>query len=513
MKRRIWWDCSYLYSHPEINTGIERVVRLLGEAIVRACAEPDVDFTFHPCISLDNGSVLELTAIPPHGQTVPESHGEPVELVPPDIFIVADSTWDKNILSTKAASWRAGVTTGVIQYDMVPITHPHTTTEQMVEAFRDWVNECATFADFFACISQTSADDTLRVLQQEYPWRAAPKGSIFTFPLSSFPSSSSLTRSDVQREKNRFLAVGTIEPRKRYDLILDAFSQLWEADFQGHLVIVGKAGWKTDSLVLRIRELQEQGVPLTWLDRANDDQLHEEYLRATSLIAASEHEGFGLPILEAISRGTPVLASDIPIFREVAGSRASYFVAGDATALAESLRNIHESASAMPGPADSTQLPTWDQSARIFIDSLRTFALPNHNLRKLYDRRVGSLITESSPSRLAYSPNPSSGHPTSYADTLLRARASLLALSKRRLAGYPLRLTNALLHSSSTRWHLFNVEKALDEYQAELSDLKSEIRFLETRLTSLIALEHEHSRAIVESIIASMEEDSRDTSR
>ena len=71
-----------------------------------------------------------------------------------------------------------------------------------------------------------------------------------------------------------------------------------------------------------------------WLGRVSDDELAEAFARAKAFVWPSLHEGFGLPPLEAQRLGTPVLASDIPINREILGDSARYFPATDAAALA-----------------------------------------------------------------------------------------------------------------------------------------------------------------------------------
>ena len=518
MKRRIWWDCSYLYAHPEINTGIERVTRHLGTAIAQLCSIPDSPYSFHPCVSVDTGTVLELASIPGHNSPTPEINSSPTTLYPPDIFVASDSTWDHHILANKAAPWRAGVTLGVIQYDVVPLTHPETTTEYMVATFRDWVGECATFADFYACISQTTTNELTRVLQQQYPWRQVTPADIFNFPLGTFlPDHRSMDRATPPKDTWNFLAVGTIEPRKRYDIILDTFNQLWRHKPDLLLTVVGKAGWKTDDVTERVRDLQRRGAPIVWLDQASDAELQAEYAKATALIAASDQEGFGLPVLEALSFGTPVIAADIPIFREVADTNALYFETNNPTSLANTLLALTNNTVQLPTPADTFIPPTWHDSASAFLTSLESCAIPKHYLRTIYDHRVAHLIKDS-PTPATSTARTADSEQTHRANARIAGALTALytLLSRRHLLGYPIRLANAILHSSSTRWHLFKVEQTMASQlstQASLTEaisaLREELSFLETRLTSLIALEHDHSRAVLESVLAMMDEPSR----
>lgn len=135
-------------------------------------------------------------------------------------------------------------------------------------------------------------------------------------------------------ERPSFLAVGTIEPRKGHAQVLDAFEQLWANDTDINLVFVGKEGWNVADLIGRLRQHPEGGRRLFWLNGASDEYLAKIYEATTCLIAASEGEGFGLPLIEAAQAGLPILARDIDVFREVAGANASYFIADRPGALA-----------------------------------------------------------------------------------------------------------------------------------------------------------------------------------
>ncbi|REJ73836.1 MAG: glycosyltransferase family 1 protein [Acidobacteria bacterium] len=124
------------------------------------------------------------------------------------------------------------------------------------------------------------------------------------------------------------LHVGTIEPRKNLGLLLD----VWEGAVGGsprgegsvalpRLVWCGGVGWKSDELLRRA----EAGVDAGWLVRpgyVDDATLRRLYVDALCLVMPSLYEGFGLPLVEAMVSGTPVLCSDIPVFREVAGEAA-----------------------------------------------------------------------------------------------------------------------------------------------------------------------------------------------
>jgi len=77
--------------------------------------------------------------------------------------------------------------------------------------------------------------------------------------------------------------------------------------------------------VRRLRGHPELGRRLLWLEGISDEFLQRVYQASTVLLAASEAEGFGLPLVEAARHGLPIIARDIPVFREIAGEHAFYF--------------------------------------------------------------------------------------------------------------------------------------------------------------------------------------------
>jgi len=88
---------------------------------------------------------------------------------------------------------------------------------------------------------------------------------------------------------------------------------------------VGKMGWKMDVFKVRLDTHPELNKRLFWLNGISDAYLEKVYGACRALIAASVAEGFGLPLIEAAQKGLPVLARDIPVFREVGGTGATYF--------------------------------------------------------------------------------------------------------------------------------------------------------------------------------------------
>lgn len=136
------------------------------------------------------------------------------------------------------------------------------------------------------------------------------------------------------------LSVGTIEPRKNGVGLIAAYERL-RADhgYDGRLLFVGGAGWQTEAFYQRLKESPARdGISL--LGRRPDDEV-AVLMRAADLFAfPSVYEGFGLPPLEAMACGAPVVAGDIPVLREVLGDAAQFAPPTDAEALAGAMARV-----------------------------------------------------------------------------------------------------------------------------------------------------------------------------
>lgn len=120
------------------------------------------------------------------------------------------------------------------------------------------------------------------------------------------------------------LSVGTLEPRKNHVTLIRAFSEFHRRNSDFTLVLAGRSGWMSEPIQQAIEEARNRGVPILQITNAKDHELRALYQRALCLVYPSWYEGFGLPVLEAMAAGTPVIASDIPVHREIASDAVLY---------------------------------------------------------------------------------------------------------------------------------------------------------------------------------------------
>ena len=293
-----------------------------------------------------------------------------------DVILLLDTTWEiQSVLRDLQRARKRGARLGLVVYDLIPQKHPEFVEHNFhVQSVRSW-RRLRTMADFMICISRSVRDDVRRfeaeLVQQGWPRQERPIGW-FTLgaeldaaadPGPCRPQLDEVLPPAGPREA--LLMVGSLSPRKNHHLALDALEQCWRRGSQQRLVIAGGIGWSCDDLVARLRNHPELGRRLFWFADLRDSELDLCYRRCRALLTPSLAEGFNLPIVEALSCGATVLASDLPVHREVGGRFAAYFPPTDATALASLIDQL-AATSHLPGvaPPEEFQWPGWDASCR-----------------------------------------------------------------------------------------------------------------------------------------------------
>jgi glycosyltransferase involved in cell wall biosynthesis len=324
------------------HTGIQRVVKSLVAELYKAqhgllqpLAVRLVGDTLVSCEAF----VASLTGGAPAG---PEA---PVTIQSGDrLFMLADSwrEFDRFAPIFREVQDKGGAVFTCV-YDLIPVLFPAVTWGDTPEVHERWLRSSALLCDGMIAISRTVADEVAEFIRERnVPHRAGLKIGWFHCGSDLPARRASIIRDSIKNAfgpaQRKFLAVGTIEPRKGYDVALAAFDRLWNSSFDARLVIFGRRGWYVEGVVAAITTHPEFGRRLFWFEDGNDAELDYAYGETDAVICASYAEGFGLPIAEAARRGRPVIASDIPVFREVGGEGAAYFRVDDADALAGAIQ-------------------------------------------------------------------------------------------------------------------------------------------------------------------------------
>ncbi|MBA2281414.1 MAG: glycosyltransferase family 4 protein [Acidimicrobiia bacterium] len=210
-----------------------------------------------------------------------------------------------------------------VVYDLAALDHPALHPARDVRQLRRYVEHLAR-ADAVMAISATTADRLVA--------SGVAPGRVHVAPIgrSPFP-----TAVDPPLAGRRYvLAVGAPVPRKGFDVLLRALARVDDPDLG--LALIGPPGPEDDALAelaaaLQLTDRVHRAGPVT------EAELAGWYQHALVLAAPSVDEGFGLPLVEALALGTPVVATDIAVFREVTGRHALLVPLGDVDALAAAL--------------------------------------------------------------------------------------------------------------------------------------------------------------------------------
>lgn len=178
-----------------------------------------------------------------------------------------------------------------------------------------------------------------------------------------------------------FLAVGNIKPHKNIRLLCRAFARIADT-CDARLLLVGEhTGFRVGEQSLEnITDICPGRIQFTGF--VPQEKLNAIMGKATALVFPSRYEGFGLPLIEALCAGIPVIASDLPVCREVCGDFAAYFASGSEEGLAERMREVltisneERRRAGENGRAWAAQF-TWEQAADATVNVLRrACALP-----------------------------------------------------------------------------------------------------------------------------------------
>lgn len=377
-RRQLLVDISELVQR-DARTGIQRVVRsILKEWL----SHPPEGYRVEPVYATVAQGYRYARQFTKRflGDRSAAQDDEPIDYAPGDVFFALDMQPQVQVAQQIYFQMlrRQGVRVSFMVYDLLCIRMPEHFPPGSAEGFAPWLR-AVTEGDGAVCISKAVADELDKWAKENVSPRKRPfKIKWFhlgadidnTHSTQGLPPDANATL-DQLRACPSFLMVGTLEPRKGHEQVLNAFEQLWRSGVTANLVIVGKQGWMVEKLVDSLRAHPEMHKRLFWLEGISDEYLEKVYAASTCLIAASYGEGFGLPLIEAAQHKLPIIARDIPVFREVAGAHAYYFNATDGLGVADALRNwLDLNSRNEPPESDDMSWLTWQQSARQLFNRL-----------------------------------------------------------------------------------------------------------------------------------------------
>lgn len=404
MKRKLYIDCTVTAALGE-NTGVQRVVRnIVKYARIHG---HDFDFIVQPVFFCDghfypaseliiqNVKKTKERIVPflkqlyapvkkilplkiqqsirdanmHRVQRISTTGLHPIEWGKEDILFMADALWFYDIKTALEEAFQAGVSIGILPHDLFPITNPEVCDENLVANYTRFMEMTLPFLQFsisnsnvtkneFASYARACGFPNIRhesfILGAELDGRQETQMSDRLIPIFNGVET--------------FLVVGTIEPRKNHSYILDAFEILWNQNVNVHLLILGKVGWKCEVLMRRIKRHPLLNKRLFVITDADDSELYTAYVNTEAVLACSRLEGFNLVIVEALRYGKHLIASDIPVHREVGGKYPHYVNLESPTSLADAIKTKRYAQEKIP---EDFTWPTWEESTRQLLGKIQ----------------------------------------------------------------------------------------------------------------------------------------------
>lgn len=227
-------------------------------------------------------------------------------------------------------------------------------------------------------ISQSTADD----LTDRFP---ETKGKVHVIPLAAddrfrpfAAKETAAVREKFKLPRHFILSTGTIEPRKNLERLVKAFQFLPENVRNNFpLILVGNKGWEYEPVFKAIHDLR-LGGQVRHLDYVDDEELARLYAACTVFCYPSLYEGFGLPVLEAMQSGVPVITSNVSSLPEVGGKAVRYVNPAKTAELSKALSEL------LADPAERKRLSeagierakefSWETAAARTLEVLRQAA-------------------------------------------------------------------------------------------------------------------------------------------
>ena len=350
-------------------TGIQRVVNSICDNLLKKSNfEEDVIFTYAD--SSDRFRVVNKKISEPFHLTKNRPRNQ-LDIAGTDTVLMLDSSWEFH------ASYKVQLNSARIKgadiittlYDLVPIRTPAFCNGDMPIVFSGWLRDALEYSTGFVCISKAIADELIVFLNGiKFP---RPMKIGFWHLGADFSANPANLQGPLKEEgASKFLMVGTLEPRKGHSVVLSAFEKMWKEGLSHELTIVGKPGWNMDAFISKLDNHSELGKKLFVETHVSDAQLQKFYLETDALISASFAEGFGLPLVEAAHFDKPIIASDIPVFREVSkGADASFFECGNPVDLMRAVKKFKSRKSASTkDKLQAYKSLSWEESTQALMD-------------------------------------------------------------------------------------------------------------------------------------------------
>lgn len=259
-------------------------------------------------------------------------------------------------------------------HDLIPLSHPEYCRPGEMDKHISRMNNVLRFGSGVITNSQITLDDLIgyaeKTTQSIPPSIAAPIAA------AELPAPSSIRPIATPY----FIVLGTIEPRKNHLLLLLIWRKLIGrlGENAPRLLIIGQRGWECENVVDLLERCEALKGYVTELPACSDADLATYLYHAQALLFPSFAEGYGMPLMEALAFGLPVIASDLPVFREIAGSIPDYLDPLDSIGWMASIEAYsvpaHPDRTAQAKRRSNFEPPTWSSHFRLVEELMERIA-------------------------------------------------------------------------------------------------------------------------------------------
>jgi glycosyltransferase involved in cell wall biosynthesis len=278
---------------------------------------------------------------------------------------------------------RSPVPVVVTIHDCTFFDHPEWHEPTKVRFFRRAIRVAARRASALVCVSETTARDLRAVCPVAAPIVIAPHGvdhhRFSPDPPVPGADDTALQRLGIDPRRRFVLFVGTVEPRKDVATLVRAFTALADDDRDVSLVLAGRRGWGTRPVDEALAATPHRDR-ISWTGYVPDDTVPALFRKASVVAYPSLAEGYGLPALEALACGAPLVTTRGTAMAELAGDAATLVTPGDADELADALAAVLRDAGGpeslrrrRAGIARAAACP-WEASAERHVEAYRIAA-------------------------------------------------------------------------------------------------------------------------------------------
>ena len=393
--KKLLIECSDTYN-TMYTTGIQRVVRNIITNLQKYAKDENLELT---TVYLVHGTFVKVDLadkkMKHHGNSTLAdmlariciklevykrlyTQGE-IKIYEEDILLMLDGFWHTDIFPGISYAKKRGAKIIAMIYDLIPISHPDYVSVGLEQKFIDFFEKSPYYVDGYIAISKTVMLDVRNYLQlkqvdtSQYFFDYFYLGSDFKGVKENASDVRIEVSSVYHSNHSVYLVVSTIEPRKNHRYLFETFKKLWDKDVDVSLVIVGRVGWKTKELLAEMKQHDAYQKKLWIFNDMDDNELYYCYRHSKALLFPSFTEGYGLPIVESLQSGLPVLASDTPIHREVGGEMIDYFDIFDPNSLEGIILKIENNETILKYNDQNTiTVYTWDDSAKKLLQKIMT---------------------------------------------------------------------------------------------------------------------------------------------